>query len=310
MKIISLLFLLIVFCGCLSAEHEHKQFSARTNYCPQWSPDGGKILFYSQIGERWQIMSVNIDGSHMSRLSKSDHDDFYPSYSPRGDRILFYSRRDGNEEIYVANSDGTEPVRLTNDLKRDRNPRWSRNGKYIAFVSTDQKGAAAIEIMAPDGSGRTRLTDVSKHQVVSRLSWSPDSSRVITYFSNDGKEMSGENLWSLFSISLDGKKVDQIDDAWRRDSNPDWGDSGLILFDAHKQGSWESDDGGWEIFSTKSGGKNRMNLTRNDKQNDWSPAWSPNGKQIAYCSGMDDRYEIFVMNADGSNPRRLTFNVR
>ena len=33
---------------------------------------------------------------------------------------------------------------------------------------------------------------------------------------------------------------------------------------------------------------------------DSAPAWSPDGRQIAFESNLDGDYEIFVMNADGS----------
>ena len=36
------------------------------------------------------------------------------------------------------------------------------------------------------------------------------------------------------------------------------------------------------------------------------PAWSPDGSRIAYFGGEPDHGDIFVMNADGSNPHRLT----
>ncbi|MFW6116209.1 MAG: TolB family protein, partial [bacterium] len=35
-------------------------------------------------------------------------------------------------------------------------------------------------------------------------------------------------------------------------------------------------------------------------------AWSPSGEQIAFSSDRDGNYEIYVMNADGSDQRRLT----
>ncbi len=41
-------------------------------------------------------------------------------------------------------------------------------------------------------------------------------------------------------------------------------------------------------------------LTDNDDY-DMSPVWSPNGNKIAFTSDRYGDWEIFVMNADGSN---------
>jgi Tol biopolymer transport system component len=52
-------------------------------------------------------------------------------------------------------------------------------------------------------------------------------------------------------------------------------------------------------------GDNLKRLTRNP-ENDLSPAWSPNGKKIAFTSFRTDNYEIYTMNADGSAQTRRT----
>jgi TolB protein len=52
-------------------------------------------------------------------------------------------------------------------------------------------------------------------------------------------------------------------------------------------------------------GSHLRDLTRNLAQ-DGQPAWSPDGKSIAFVSTRDGNAEIYVMRADGSDQRRLT----
>jgi Tol biopolymer transport system component len=53
------------------------------------------------------------------------------------------------------------------------------------------------------------------------------------------------------------------------------------------------------------GGSKQVPLTTNPAR-DSDPAWSPDGRSIAFVSDRDGNPEIYVMNADGSNQRRLT----
>jgi TolB protein len=55
-----------------------------------------------------------------------------------------------------------------------------------------------------------------------------------------------------------------------------------------------------EVF-LKDGDK-EVNLSNHPAFDGW-PAWSPDGKRIAFASNRNFNYQIFVMNADGSNVR-------
>ena len=46
----------------------------------------------------------------------------------------------------------------------------------------------------------------------------------------------------------------------------------------------------------------------NNNAEDWGPDWSPEGDKIVFTSKRDGNYEIYTMNADGSNQVNLTNN--
>ena len=72
-------------------------------------------------------------------------------------------------------------------------------------------------------------------------------------------------------------------------------------------------DGHAEIYvmNADGSGQTRITNTPNPVQN-VDPAWSPDGKQIAFFTDRDNlgiEEDLWIMNADGSSPRQLTFNT-
>jgi Tol biopolymer transport system component len=63
-----------------------------------------------------------------------------------------------------------------------------------------------------------------------------------------------------------------------------------------------------DIWVAEADGSNPVRLTTH-LATDRSPRWSPDGTEIAFSSNRDGDFEIFVMNADGSDPHQVTFNT-
>jgi CubicO group peptidase (beta-lactamase class C family) len=60
-----------------------------------------------------------------------------------------------------------------------------------------------------------------------------------------------------------------------------------------------------QIFVMNADGSEIVRLTENEF-GDFEPAWSPDGKQIAFVSNRDGNFEVYSMNADGGVQRRLS----
>jgi TolB protein len=118
--------------------------------CPAWSPDGSKIVFYSEDYEDYRIDTIRPDGSNREFVT----DGFAPNWSPDGSQIVF--SRGG--EIYKRDANGTEEKRLTTNEAYDSEPAFSPSGTRIVF-SSDRDGDYDLYIKDADGTDLRRLTN-------------------------------------------------------------------------------------------------------------------------------------------------------
>jgi len=225
-------------------------------------------------------------------------------------KIVFESDRDGDHEIYVMDANGTNVTQLTRNTVRDATSAWSPDGKRIAFAS-NRDGDYEIYVMNSDGSNVVKLT---KNSIVDITpSWSPDGKR-IAFRSGESGRTTG-----IYVMNANGSDLKCLAEPQAFINNQAWSLNGSEIVFSREYG-----EGGGEIYVMNStDGSNKRRLikplfSRGDKMNDGAPAWSPVGDKMVFCSfrhgytevagGWSAKGEIYVMDTNGSNLVRLTYD--
>ena len=108
-------------------------------------------------------------------------------------------------------------------------------------------------------------------------------------------------------MNTDGANLINLTKHPAKDGSPDWSpDGNQIAFSSNR-------DGNREVYVMNADGTNPINLT-NHPARDGGADWSPDGMRIAFSTNRDgnwekkpnDNWEVYVMNADGTNPINLT----
>jgi Tol biopolymer transport system component len=107
--------------------------STRVEACPQFSPDGTRIVFASDRTGSDEIWVSDTAGSNLVQLTSFGGPMAgTPRWSSDGRRIAF----DGDWGIHVIDVDGGRSRRVASDTPDGVVPSWSRDGRWIYFAST------------------------------------------------------------------------------------------------------------------------------------------------------------------------------
>jgi TolB protein len=259
-----------------------------------WPPPG-QIVFVCFVDGWDQICRMNGDGSNEQQLTFSEATDFYPEWGPQGNLITFSSRRTGEFAIWLMGADGSDQRRVSAAIGSLFAPDISPDGTRIVFTNAigNQQN---IWIMDIDGSNARPLTS-GPHNDVDPV-WSPDGS-LIAFASNRS------GVTKHWVMDADGGSMRMLpDEIPAQGGRSDWSPDGRWLaFYAGPQNNRDiyrvATDGSGEWHRLTNGGGNL------------APSYSPDGNWIVFTSyrnGPDA--DIWVMRADGSDPRQLTFNDR
>lgn len=267
----------------------------------------GWVSFVSVRNGREQIYALNVaEPDRVVRISRLPGIAMDPAWSPDGRSVAFrwFNPAVGADApaVYVADADGEDPRLLVENAAM---PDWSPDGRSIAFANldVDHRGISVVEVhrTLSGGPADVRIvTETDGHIPEEAPDWSPDGTRIAFTSHRSGSS----DIWV---VDADGTDVrDLTGDAVALDTSPDWSPDGArIVFGSDRDSEPRA---GGDLYSIRPDGNGLRRLTTQGQN--YGPVWSPDGRLIAFNSQRDGNSELYVMNPDGTDQRRLTFEPR
>ena len=201
-----------------------------------------------------------------------------------------------DSDIWMASWDGTDQVRLTfTDDSSESEPRWSPDGRYLAFLAArgdeeQKKKGSQVWLLNRAGGEAQKLTDIKGG--VAACAWSPDGKRLVLVVNDPDPNDEPEKL-----------------EGWKRKTSPP-----IVVnryfFKQDRDGYLRNLHTHLSLFDV---GTRKADALTSGPFDDSAPAWSPDGRQIAFISkrgAEPDRTEdtnLFVIEArPGAEARQLT----
>ncbi len=214
-------------------------------------------------------------------------------------------------DIFSINPDATGLRQLTDNPLDDAQSDWSPDGRDIAYrIRKPETPTQNFEVarMTASGEQHRRLTFTPLGQAVSQPSWFPDKSAILFRWSAPRVS----NIWQMGPLGespllrYDPTPGHQ----WYPSLSPDMS---KVLFATTMSPTGDTDRG---IQTLDADGSGLTTLFDVAGRFDSAPAWSPDATKIAFESNSDPLgtnpegdMEIFVMDADGTDPIQLTHNA-
>ena len=210
-------------------------------------------------------------------------------------KLAFVGTSSGHKEIYVSDYDGHNAQQITSDRSIALLPGWSPQGDKSTYSSF--KDGGPMLFITDISSGKVRRISARKGLNIG-AAWASDGRKLALTLSHKGNP-------DIYAIDLTGKIIDRFTYYWGIDVSPAFSPDGKkIAFVSDRSGSPQI-----YVKDLITGKEERLTFGSDMLIGNYntSPAWSSSNR-IAFTGMNDKQFDIYTMNSDGSNLRRLTHN--
>ena len=286
---------------------------------PCFSPDGKSIVFQSRDSTgKPDLWIVGVEGGPARKITTGSGYNCFATWSPDAARIVFASDPEGEYDLYAIDYQDekwSDPKRLTNTPRvREYVPAFSPDGKQIAFTAAlptgYRLGDNGVFVMSAAGEEAKKMTGSGSEgssvsfDVVGRQLITSDHGAVEPTWLRDGKTiaytwayiLANGHQMGVSMIAADAPKTRAGPEQQLRQLRgyanyaPAFSPTADVLaLTLSKGDAWDI----WLLAKPYTG--QPVKLTKHPA-NDVNPAWSPDGKRIAFASNRAGNYDIYVID--------------
>ena len=262
---------------------------------PTWSPDGKEVAFIRCDSSTCGIFALRIQDGGKRKLHDLRRDRYFGlEWSPDG-RSIVYSERASIYEPYALTElslHDSSTRRLTSPVSGQGDLRlaFSPDGATLALIRVKDQGIG-VHLLALDTRAEKVLID-GQQEWFGGVTWSSDGRQLILSANQQGVR----RLWKL---PVMGGRLEPLIVAGEDSYYPSVEGSRLVFVRSFRD---------WDFSrATIVNGKLQAAVPfPSSTRPDLDPAFSPDGRRLAFISERGGARELWVSDADGSNPSQLT----
>ncbi|MFP4474493.1 MAG: TolB family protein [Desulfatibacillaceae bacterium] len=212
-------------------------------------------------------------------------------------RIVFSAVVDGQWDLWAANPDNGELVRMTNDPGMERFCDVSDGGDRILYIAEDK----AVWLYEPYKGTRTRLPLVTG--IYGHPSWAPGA-REFAYVAYKALPTDSSELWRMREKDGQWEEPERLTTFPPMVMHPDYSPDGKTI--ACTVFRRDPVLGVVEKPVLLRPPSDKLAAIVDESADSYGPKWSPDGVRIAYTSNLAGNYDVWILDMDKNENRRLT----